>query len=371
MSQLRTKSKTCRAALFRGTGRPLELCDVPLPDVQAGEALVRVDCCTICGSDLHTITGARREPTPSILGHEIVGTVTDYGDPPLSDLEGSPLRVGDRVTWSTALSCGACDRCSRGMPQKCRTVVKYGHERAEGRTALSGGLAEYVLLRPGTVVVKLSDEIPDAGVCPVNCATATVVAACRTSGPLSQQRVLILGAGMLGLTATALARSQEASEIVVCDPSQERREKALLFGADRTIDWDDEFAVLSRRLADGSGSALFDVVLEFSGAPQAVHAACRLGDVAARVVLVGSVMPKGPVSIDPEQIVRGWTSLHGVHNYAPQDLQTAVQFLERRHSEFPFAELVERTFSLNEVNAAVETALRDRPVRVAVVPSRS
>src|SRR5262245_26607630 len=89
---------TCQAAVFVGSGRPLEIRTFPLPTAGAGEALVRVECCTICGSDLHTVSGARTEATPSILGHEIVGIVESIGDPPPCDLVGSPLLKGDRIT---------------------------------------------------------------------------------------------------------------------------------------------------------------------------------------------------------------------------------------------------------------------------------
>jgi hypothetical protein len=74
------------------------------------------------------------------------------------------------------------------------------------------------------------------------------------------------------------------------------------------------------------------------------------------------------VSIDPEHVVRRWLSVHGVHNYSPQDLRAAVTFLERVGSEFPFAELVEFTYPLAEVNTAIETAVRCRPFRIAVRP---
>jgi putative phosphonate catabolism associated alcohol dehydrogenase len=334
--------------------------------VAAGEALVRIDCCTICGSDLHTITGARIEPVPSILGHEVLGIIDDMGDPPLCDIDGEALSPGDRVTWSTSVSCGACDRCRQGVPQKCRKLAKYGHGLAEGRGALSGGLAEYILLRPGSAVLKLDPAIPDEVACPVNCATATIAAAYRTAGRIPARRVLIFGAGLLGLTATAFARSHEAAQVVVCDVNARRLAQAARFGADRVVEWSADREEFQQRL--GSGPASFDVVLELSGSADAVEAACRLGDVGARIVLVGTVMKSRPVHLDPEQIVRQWLTIHGVHNYVPDDLRAAIGFLQRFHTAFPFAELVARTYPLEDVNEAIDAAVRDRPVRVAVRP---
>jgi alcohol dehydrogenase len=362
----RLQDSTCQAAVFLGAGQPLELRRFPIPAPQAGEAIVRLEYCTICGSDLHTITGARIEPTPSILGHEALGNVVAVGDPPPCDTGGRALHAGDRITWSTVVACGDCDRCQRGLPQKCRTVSKYGHDRAEGRQALSGGLAEYLLLRRGSAVVRVDLHIPASVICPVNCATATAAAALRKAGAIAGRTVLILGAGMLGLTAAAFARSSAASAVTVCDVNALRLERAWEFGADGVVQVCADPDEFHQRLRRAAGTDVFDIVLEMSGATEAVEAALALAECGAQIVLVGSVMKSRPVSLDPEQLVRRCLSLHGVHNYAPQDLEMAVAFLTKQGAEFPFAQLVEFTFPLADVTRAVETALRQRPVRVAI-----
>ncbi len=88
---------TCTAAVFSEVGRPLELRQFALPtELDPGEALCKVRMATICGSDLHTISGRRTEPAPLILGHEILGEVVALGNGPTTDATGAPLRVGDR-----------------------------------------------------------------------------------------------------------------------------------------------------------------------------------------------------------------------------------------------------------------------------------
>jgi len=354
--------------VFTGPGAPLELRRFPLPALQAGEALVRVECCTVCGSDLHTLTGKRNEIVPSILGHEICGRVVDVGRPAPCDTDSQPLNVGDRVTWSTSASCGDCDRCARGLPQKCRSLAKYGHSSAAGDWPLSGGLSQYVHLRRGSAVVRVPATIPREVICPVNCATATVAAACRTAGTVTGQRVLIFGAGMLGLTAAAYCRSRDARSVAICDQDGPRLSRATQFGADALIEWTQNIDEMRRRCVELTGHSGFDLILELSGSPDAVEAACELGDIGATIVLVGSVMKSRPVQIDPEQVVRRWLKICGVHNYAPQDLRDAVDFLIASHQRYPFGELVDRTFGLEEVNAAVEFAVQQRPVRIAVIP---
>ncbi len=360
--------QTCMAAVFHGAGQPLQLTQFEIPSVAAGEAIARIECCTLCGSDLHTVAGTRNESVPSILGHEILGTIQDVGDPPLRDVQGHPLGPGDRVTWSTAISCRQCDRCRSGLPQKCRELAKYGHEVAEGRCALSGGLAEYLLLRTGTMAVQVDPAIPDEVACPANCATATVAAAYRAAGEIAGRRVLILGAGLLGLTAAAFAKSHGASHTVVCDSNADRLCLATEFGADCAVEWHADLAELRMRLTRACENAAFDLIVELSGSPDAVEAACELGDIGAQVILVGTVMKSRPVRLDPERIVRNWLCVRGVHNYAPEDLLTAVEFLARYHGRFPFAKVVEESYLLSDVNQAIESAVNNRPVRVAIRP---
>lgn len=362
---------TVLAALFDAPGRPFRLEMMAPPRLADGEALAAIECCTVCGSDLHTVTGARREATPSILGHEFLGRVAGLGPNPPRCLDGEPLQIGDRVTWSTVIACGRCDRCRRGIPQKCRHLAKYGHERAEGRLALSGGLAEAIVLRPGSSIVRVPEEIPEEAVCPVNCATATAAAAVRAVGPLGGRRVLLLGAGMLGLTAAAMAATRAAAQVVVCDPDPDRLAETLRFGAGQTVRWQSDRDALHDSLRAITGEDGFDAVIEMSGAADAVEMACVAGGIGSRVALVGTVMKSRPVAIDPEAVVRKCQTIVGVHNYVPDDLRDAVAFLRERHRTYPFAELVRRSFRLSEVNEAMAYAVRERPIRIAVRPSGS
>lgn len=353
-----TSPVTSRAAVFTGPGRPLELRSFALPAPGPGEALVRIECSTICGSDLHTVRGARSEPTPSILGHEAIGVVASVGDPAPPACDGVAVQPGDRITWSVAVSCGACDRCQRGLPQKCRALFKYGHALAEGPRALSGGLSEYLLLQRGSAIVRIPHDLPAEVICPVNCATATIAAAFRAAGPVVDRSVLIFGAGALGVIGAAWARSAGAASVCVCDPDRRRLDLARDFGAD---------TVLPSPPGPGERRAR-DVILEVSGAPSAVAAAFELADVGGRIVLVGSVSPSPAVAVDPEAVVRRCLTISGVHNYAPVDLQAAVDFVHANTSVFPFARLVERTFTLDEAGEAIDWALRERPLRVAIRP---
>src|SRR5262249_4541325 len=151
-----------RIAVFTAAGRPLEFIEVSPPELRSGELLVRVTCCTLCRSDLHTHAGRRTEPTPTVLGHEIVGRIESFGpETPRTDAAGEPIDVGTRVSWAVAVGCGACFFCVNDLPQKCERPYKYGHQRLLLDRPLGGGLADFVVLVPGTAWFRAPDEIPD------------------------------------------------------------------------------------------------------------------------------------------------------------------------------------------------------------------
>jgi putative phosphonate catabolism associated alcohol dehydrogenase len=350
-----------RAAVFFRVGQPLEISELALPEsLAAGEMLVRVTCCTLCGSDLSTLDGHRQEPTPCILGHEIVGAIESLGPDEVCDLRGRAASVGDRVVWSVSASCDNCRNCQRGLPQKCRSLRKYGHHRLADDWQLSGGLAEHCHLIRGTKFVIIDEQLPDEVACLASCAIATVAAAIRTAGELDGARVLVIGAGLLGLTASAMASELGAESVVVCDTQLPRLELAKRFAADQTL--------TPTELQSALETSKFDIVLEMSGSNMAVQNAIAAADVGASVILVGSVRPIPPIELFPERVVRQVLSLHGVHNYRPEDLLTAVDFLQGSGRHFPFAEGVSQHYSLADINQAVNSPSRGDAIRIAIKP---
>ncbi len=354
-----------RAAVFHGHPQPLELCTFPTPQPARGEVLVRVLGCTLCGSDLHTVEGRRAAPVPTVLGHEIVGEIVSCGDASSPhDLAGNVLSLGDRITWSLVARCGECFYCQRGLPQKCAHAVKYGHEAQRPGRELLGGLAEHCLLVPGTAIVRLPEDLPLEVACPASCATATVAAGLETAGRLQDRCVLILGAGMLGLTACAMAKTQGTREVIAVDVDAERREQALAFGATHAAP-PDAMKELVQQVTGGYG---VDAMLECSGSSTAFEAAWPSVRLGGAIVLIGSVFPSPPVPLPLEQVVRRNLALHGVHNYRPEHLAAAVEFLAAHHEEFPLKDLVSRWFPLDDVRTAIEYARDSRAIRIGVRP---
>ena len=358
---------TSACAVFTAAGAPLENATVGTPTPRAGEVLVRVSCCTVCGSDLHTYQGHRDTPVPTILGHEIIGRIEAIGGT-LLDLEGNRLELGDRITWSVAASCGECFYCTHELPQKCERLFKYGHEKLRPAHALSGGLAEHCLLAPGTAIVKLPAELPDLVACPINCATSTVAAALRKGQLQAGETVVILGLGALGLTAAAMARSMGAAHVVGCDVDDRRLEVAKSFGVTAGLNVTTGAASLVERVRDLTSGRGADLAIELSGAASSVELGLGSLRIGGRYVLVGSVSRSRDVAINPEVIVRRMLTIHGVHNYAPIDLLAAVRFLTLNHTRYPFEKLIGGTWALANAEAAFKHAIANRSLRVAVRP---
>lgn len=356
-------NRISRAAVFRGAGQALELQSLPVADPAADEILVRVRGCTLCGSDVHSYTGRRSTPLPTILGHEILGRIEAFGSTAQrQDARGAPLREGDRVTWSIVASCGACFYCRRGLPQKCLWAVKYGHEPLRNDARLRGGLADYCLLAAGTTVVRPEDGLSDEAACPANCGTATIVAAIEAAGNLHDRCVVVVGAGLLGLTACGLARSRGAAEVILCDTQSHRRGRGEAFGATRSVA-PDELPAAVAAVTQGHGA---DVVIDLAGTPQAFELALPLLRLGATFLLVGAVFPAPAVALQVERIVRRNLQLVGIHNYRPEHLVGAVAFLET--SPYPWSSLVTEWLPLAEVGRAFERAQDPTVLRIGVRP---
>jgi putative phosphonate catabolism associated alcohol dehydrogenase len=349
-----------QAMLFDGAGQPLRSVTYPKPVLCEGEALVRVRLCTLCGSDLHTFFGRRTEPTPAILGHEIIGTLEELGpNTHLESIDGESLQLGDRITWSVAAACGSCYFCTRNLPQKCEKLRKYGHIREQ----LHGGLATHCHLLKGTAIVKIPEHLSDETACPAMCATATAAAAIRAGEEVlayPQPVALIVGAGLLGCTVCAMLASRGVTVLIV-DLDPNRLEQAKAFGASQAIQPEKLKAVLSE-VTEGRGA---DLGLEISGSLGGVELAYSSVRIGGSVVLIGTVSPTPSMPLFPEKLVRRCLTIRGVHNYAPADLLRAVQFLAEHGSRFPFTELGPR-YPLSQAEQAFHHAEQHRPTRVLI-----
>ncbi|QDT88548.1 zinc-binding dehydrogenase [Gimesia algae] len=364
-------SDQCTSVILQDDDRKLEYTRVDRPQLKPGEVLVEILCCTICGSDLHTFEGTRSTPCPTILGHEMVGRVVDmHPEYQVKDFLERPVELDDRITWSVAVSCKKCEFCKRGLTQKCTRLFKYGHQRLDEQNYLSGGLASHCHLVKGTTIFKVPGSLPDLIASPANCATATVMAAFRLAGDIQEKTVLILGAGMLGVTASAVAHAKNAGTIFVTDIDPERVRRSLEFGARHALLGKKEQPLHQEilHLTEGRG---VDLVFDMTGAPDVIESGLQAMAIGGAMILVGSVYPARPVQLSAETIVRRLLRIEGIHNYVDLDLANALNFLERFQNQYPFSRLCEQTFQLSEIKAAFEESANRRSYRVAVLPDQT
>lgn len=362
---------TARAAVFHAPGRRFDLATATVPVPAGAEVLVRVTCCALCSSDLHTHSGRRSEPTPTVLGHEIVGVVAALGpDHTRLDARGVPLSPGDRITWTVAAACGTCPNCADGLTQKCHRLVKYGHERLTPGRTFTGGLAEVILLAPGTGIVMLppEDVLPTDVAVLANCSTATVAAVLRT-GFARRHRpgmsVAVLGAGVLGLTACAMSRAVfGATTVLASDISPSREAPARSFGATHFA-LPADLAGIAQSATRGLG---FDVVVELAGEHSTCQTALSLARMGGTVVLGGATRPTDPLVVEPQTIIRKLLRIEGVHNYVAADLVDAVDFLAGPAKAFPFGTLIATRFPLTDIDGAFDAGHHHPGTRVLVLP---
>ena len=326
-SQSQVAAGTAQAVVWLGRDQ-FEPQSFPLPELAEGESLIRLTAATVCGSDRHTVRGRRPGACPSVLGHEGVGVIED------SQAE-HPL--GQRVVFSVTSVCGDCDNCRRGLSAKCASVAKVGHESTDSGWALSGTYASHIHFPAGVAIVPVPDSVPDAVAATAGCAVATVMAMLEAAGDMQGKRVFVNGLGMLGLTAVAAAQSRGAAEVLAFDPTPQRQDLALFAGASTIMEQDLPADV--------------DVALELSGTTSGVQTCVASLGVGGTAVLAGSVSPGPNIEISPEQFVRGWRTITGVHNFEPHHVQEAVDFLAADGGNMPWENILGGPISLSELAA--------------------
>lgn len=362
--------RTGRAAVMTAPQKDLEILAYPLPQVTPGSILVKVTCCTICGSDVHSWSGRRKTPTPIILGHEIVGRIVELGEGVRLDSGDRPLEIGDRITWTIMDNCGKCYYCrEKGLTMKCRHLKKYGHDSCEASPHFIGGFAEYCFITPGTCVIKIPEHLSDEEVAPANCALATVVAGWEAAEVEPFENVLIMGAGALGFYAAALARHYGCRRIIVTDILDHRLSFIKSFGATDTLNTLNmsisEIVAAVRDLTDGVG---VDCALEVAGIPDLIPLGMQCLRIGGRFVEIGTSFPDAHFSYDACDIVWRRLTLKGVHNYDAKHLQMGVDLLSQTHKRYPFRDIVTHRFSLDDINDGLLLAKSGQAIRVAVQP---
>lgn len=331
-----------KAAIFEGAGKPLRIGDVASPDPGPFELVLKVKACGICGSDLHcTEHGPFELPAGTVLGHEFAGEVVAVGAEAKDR-----FREGERVT---------------ALPVIIPPVPPAGLEDAEpwmrpdiqpiGLGAVPGAYAEYVRVGAGQTK-RLPEQVSFEQAAMVE-PLAVGLHAVNRAQMRSGDNVLVLGAGPIGLAATAFARRMGANHVVVSELTDQRRALAESVGATATVD---ATGNVLEQFAERTGALLPDVVIEAVGVPGMIQQAVDFVKPKGRVVVVGvcqqqdQIMPM--VGITKEVCVQF------VLGYEPRDWDTVISFIA--HDRLKVDHLVTHRVGFDAFPDAFE-ALR-RPV---------
>lgn len=284
-------------ALLLSRYKHLEIVDLPEPVPGAGEVLVRVAACGICGSDIHGYDGStgRRIP-PIVMGHEAAGTVCAWG-------EGvTGFANDDRVTFDSTVYCGSCTPCLRGQVNLCEHRQVLGVSCADYRRP--GAFAEYVAV-PSHAVHRLPDNLSfeeAAMLEPLSVALHAVSLAPVRAGDTA----LVVGAGMIGLLLVQVLSTAGCSRIFVTDLDQSRLDLARTVGATDVIAAGTDPA---KAVLQNTGETGVDVAMEAVGRTETVQASIASVRKGGTVVLVGNVAPE--VALPLQKVVTRQIRLQG------------------------------------------------------------
>ncbi len=337
---------TQRAAVYRGVDDVrLEL--VPVPEIGAGEVLIRIDTCGICGTDLKKIhTGSHS--APRVFGHEMVGTVVKTG----ADVQG--FAVGDRVMSFHHIPCGHCYYCRKHTYAQCETYKKVGATAGFGEPS-GGGFAEYIRVMDWIVergLVHIPDDIPfeqAAWIEPVN----TCYKAIELLHLQTDETVLVIGQGPIGILLAVLARRKGAT-VLTSDLYPERHALAATYGLHRPLNAAADVVAECRAVTQGRGA---DVALLAVGVNALINLAMNATRPGGRVCLFAQTQ-HGEAPFDPAAVCMDEKTMMGSYSSSVEIQEEAIQlvFEGYRDGSLDLTRLISHRFLLEDAVAAIEVA---------------
>jgi threonine dehydrogenase-like Zn-dependent dehydrogenase len=345
-----------RAAVQVAPGA-LEVHEFERPAIAPDEALLRVEACGLCGTDISQLGGAFHErglaAMPCIPGHEPLGVIVESGSAAAARWR---LQVGDRVAVEPHLSCGSCAACLEGERTVCEVGehrdTNYGFMDAGAGSGLRGGYAEYLHLDPRTVLHRVAPALSTAVAVMFNPIGAGVRWAQQAPSLRFGDTVAILGTGQRGLACVLAARAAGAGTIIATDLARAsaKLELALELGADHVVVADEEDVV--ERVLELTGGRGVDVVLELTPkATKPVTDAIAMVRRGGTVVLAGvKDMATVPDFVSDELVFRG-IRLQGVFTVDSRSYRQAIRLIESDPAVF--ARFGTQTFSLDRAGEAI------------------
>ena len=379
-----------RAAVMIGPGQ-MEVREYPLPDLEPGSMLMKMELSGICGTDKHSFKGETKQyagtegeadiPFPIIPGHENVGIVAEITDEAKTQLEydGLPLKEGDRVTMAPDVVCGKCWACRHihAFPW-CENVWCYGTTRSCAPPPhLFGGFSEYIYITPETFVYKVPDGmLPEVAAltelmaCSFNLDKAKEFSSLASEGFVSGDTVVIQGVGPLGFVHLIKAQLLGAGRVIAIDKSQYRLDMAKKFGADVTFNVNDTTSEQRieevKALTNGRGA---DLVVECIGFPEPVLEGIEMLRRGGMYLETGNFVETGTVPLSPHKhLCAKNIRLIGITNHPATGYHPSLLQMQKYGRIYPFEQLVTHRYSLDRAAEAIEMSMSDDCLKVCIAP---
>lgn len=326
------------------------------PVIGENDILVQVKSASICGTDIRILEGRKNKGVryPSVIGHEISGIVSEIGK------NINQFKVGDKVAIANVIPCGHCQACLNGRENACQNRKAIGYE-------FDGGFAEYVFISQIFIesgnVVKLPENISfeeGALIEPLACC----IRGMKNAAVGFNDVVLIIGAGPIGLMHLQLAKIAGAKKVIVSEPIEFRREKALKLGADYAIDPTKEN--LEKIVIEHSSSIGVDVIIMAIGVPSIVNSALKLIRKGGTVNLFAGFSGTGESMIEVNTIHYNEITLNGSTAYKRKDyLESADMVINKRVN---LKEIVTHRFNIDDFNKAYEVCKKGEGLKIIIEP---
>jgi threonine dehydrogenase-like Zn-dependent dehydrogenase len=341
-------------AIVQTAARQLELRELPLPDIDDDSALLRVEACGICGSDVEQYEGVIPVRLPVVPGHEPLGTIARIGDRAAKRWR---VDVGDRVAVESLIRCGHCRACLTGQYQVCRGrggLFGHGYVPLSRPPGLWGAYADYMYLDPLSLVHRVRADIPASIAVMFNPLGAGFRWAVEIPDTKPGDTVLILGPGQRGLACVIAARAAGADRIIVTGLTRDAPKLALAgeLGADHVIDIEREDA--RARVHELTGGRGADVVVEVSAnAPEPVAEALRYVAPGGRVVLAGVKGFKAVPDFISDLVVVKEITIKGAFGVTWRAYESAIRLIES--GRVPLERMHTHDFPLEQADLAIRT----------------
>ena len=366
--------KTAKVAMLTGL-KKIEVKEYEIPALQDDDILVKVEGCGVCGTDVHEWKGDPFGMIPVTLGHEGTGEIIALGKNIKADTAGNPIKVGDKIVTSV-ISCGECQIC-RNHPATTNLCDKQGvfglipHNEAQ---PLTGWFATHLLIRgKGATYFVVNDlDLKERMLLELACVCVHALKRAYTTGLINfNSKVLVQGLGPVGLVMISVLRAAGVNHVIAIDGTPMRLDMAKKLGAKTVINFKETTALEDRiaKVKSISAGLGADFAFQCTGAPAAakdIYEYIRRG---GGMCEMGFFVNNGEYTVNPHfAMCNKEITIVGSWDYSADDYPTTMAFLRQaREMNIPIKDLITHTYSLDELNEAMETNIAQSGIKICYV----